>query len=158
MFPGARLTAIDVSGVYLDIARKNLAGYNVRFFKGELDKLALPVASFDRVVCTEVLEHVVDPDVVLAEIAKLLRPSGIAVITVPNDALILRIKNMIRRTPARRIVGDRIEWGGDRFHLHRWSPKDFETVLSRHLRVLERRAAPFALLPVRACFRCATRD
>src|SRR6516164_1413893 len=59
MFPEAKLTAIDVSGVYLDLARRNLLGYDARFLKGELDELALPAGSFDRVICTEVLEHVV---------------------------------------------------------------------------------------------------
>src|SRR5262245_36226281 len=46
-FPRARITALDVSNVYLDLARANLAGYDARFVKGEVDKLALPAASFD---------------------------------------------------------------------------------------------------------------
>ena len=40
--PRARLTAIDVSTVFLETARRNLAGYDVRFVKGEVDKLDLP--------------------------------------------------------------------------------------------------------------------
>lgn len=156
MFPGARLTAFDVSSVYLDLARKNLSGYDVRFVKGEVDKLAIPPGSFDRVICTEVLEHVVDPDAVLAAIARLLRPSGIAVVTVPNDPLILRLKGLIRRTPARFVFGRRMDWGGDAYHLHRWSPEEFERVLALHFRVLERRAVPFRGIPFRACFKCAS--
>jgi 2-polyprenyl-3-methyl-5-hydroxy-6-metoxy-1,4-benzoquinol methylase len=154
MFPNARLTAIDVSDIYLGIARKNLAGYDVRLLKGEVDKMALPAASFDRIICTEVLEHVVDPDAVLSAIARLLRPTAVAVITVPNDPLILRVKSLIRRTPARWVLGGRIEWGGDEFHLHRWTPDQFEHVLERHLRVVDRRSAPFGLFPLRACFKC----
>ena len=61
MFPGAKITAIDVSDIYLDTARKNLAGYDARFVKGEVDKLDLPANGFDRIICTEVLEHTVDP-------------------------------------------------------------------------------------------------
>jgi 2-polyprenyl-3-methyl-5-hydroxy-6-metoxy-1,4-benzoquinol methylase len=157
MFPEARLTAIDVSDEYLAIARKNLAGYDIRFLKGEVDKMELPRAQFDRVICTEVLEHVVDPEAVLAAIATLLRPSGVAVITVPNDPLIGRIKDVIRRSPAGRILGDRIEWGGDTYHLHQWTPDSFATLLARHFRVAERRGAPLDLVPVRACFRCLPR-
>ena len=157
MFPRARLTAIDVSSEYLAIARRNLEGYDVRFVKGEVDKMDLPDASFDRVICTEVLEHVVDPDAVLAAIARLVRPDGAAVITVPNDPLILRVKAIVRRTPARRSLGKRIEWGGDRYHLHRWTPQDFEQILARHLGVTDRRHAPLGVLPLRACFRCVPR-
>src|SRR5579871_1458351 len=84
MFRGARITAVDVSSVFLDTAKKNLAGYDARFIKGEIDKLDLPPASFDRIICTEVLEHTEDPEAILATIARLLRPYGVAVITVPN--------------------------------------------------------------------------
>jgi SAM-dependent methyltransferase len=157
MFPSARLTAIDVSDVYLENARRNLAGYNVRFVKGEVDKLGLPRASFDRVVCTEVLEHVVDPDAVLSAIARLLRPSGVAVITVPNDPLIARVKSLARLGPMRWVFGRGVDWGGDKFHLHCWSPDEFDRVLSRHLRILERRCAPIGAIPLRACFRCIRR-
>jgi SAM-dependent methyltransferase len=157
MFPRARLTAIDVSSEYLAIARKNLSGYDVRFVKGEVDKMDLPDASFDRIICTEVLEHVVDPDAVLGAIARLLRPDGVAAITVPNDPLILRLKGVARRRPFRWIAGNRFEWGGEDFHLHRWTPADFERVLDNHLRVTRRRSAPLGLFPLRACFRCERR-
>jgi 2-polyprenyl-3-methyl-5-hydroxy-6-metoxy-1,4-benzoquinol methylase len=154
MFPRARLTAIDVSSEYLAIARRNLEGYDVTFVKGEVDKIDLADASFDRVICTEVLEHVVDPDAVLAAIARLVRPDGVAVITVPNDPLILRLKGVGRRRPFRWLTGDRFDWGGDDFHLHRWTPAEFERELAAHLRVTDRKSAPFGLFPLRACFRC----
>src|SRR5437016_5800157 len=35
IFPAAHLTAIDVSGVFLEMARRNLTGYDARFVKGE---------------------------------------------------------------------------------------------------------------------------
>ncbi|MGK3984801.1 methyltransferase domain-containing protein [Sorangium sp. So ce136] len=154
MFPRARITAIDVSDVFLDTARKNLAGYDARFLKGEVDRLDLPAASFDRVICTEVLEHTVDPSAVLAAIARLLRPDGVAAITVPNDPLIARLKGLVRRTPVGYLLRDRVQWGGDVYHLHQWTPDEFGRLLARHFRVTERRAAPHGALPIRACFRC----
>jgi SAM-dependent methyltransferase len=157
MFPRSRLTAIDVSDVYLGIARRNLGGYDVRFVKGEVDRLDLPAESFDRVICTEVLEHVVDPDAVLDALARLVRPSGVVVVTIPNDPLILKLKKAIRYTPFRWLLGDRVEWGGDRYHLHRWTPSEFERVLALHFHVLERRFAPFSFVRVRSCFKCARR-
>src|SRR5579863_3794297 len=57
MFKASKLTAVDVSSVFLDTARRNLAGYDAQFLHGEIVKLALPAASFDRIICTEVLEH-----------------------------------------------------------------------------------------------------
>ena len=42
-----------------------------------------PDASFDAVLCTEVLEHLPDPVRALDEMARLLRPGGVFVITAP---------------------------------------------------------------------------
>jgi 2-polyprenyl-3-methyl-5-hydroxy-6-metoxy-1,4-benzoquinol methylase len=158
MFPKARITAIDVSDVFLDTARKNLTGYDARFIKGEIDKLDLPAASFDRIICTEVLEHTVDPDTILRSLARLLRPTGVAAITVPNDPLILRLKSIVRSTPLGYVLRDRIEWGADIYHLHKWTPGEFQSLLERHFRVTERHSAPHDALPIRACFRCVLRS
>jgi len=157
LFPEARLTAIDVSQVFLDTARRNLTGYDVHFIKGEVEKLDLPPASFDRVVCTEVLEHTLDPAAILAALARLLRPAGVAVITIPNDDLIGRLKAVVRRTPVGWLLRHRIEWGGDAYHLHRWTPADFRRLLEDYFRVTDFRGAPLDALPLRACYRCVAR-
>ena len=157
MFPRARSTAIDVSDVFLDTAKKNLAGYDAKFIKGEVDKLDLPDASFDRIICTEVLEHTRDPEAILRTISRLLRPSGIAVITVPNDPLIDGLKSFVKKTPVGWVLGNRIQWGGDIYHLHKWTPDEFLRILERHFRVTERQSAPHDALPIRACFRCVHR-
>jgi len=49
----------------------------------DLHDLPLADASFDVVVCTEVLEHVAEPAVVLAELRRVLRPGGRLLVTVP---------------------------------------------------------------------------
>jgi 2-polyprenyl-3-methyl-5-hydroxy-6-metoxy-1,4-benzoquinol methylase len=157
MFPDARITAIDVSEVFLETAKKNLTGYDARFVKGEVDKLDLPSASYDRIICTEVLEHTVDPDAILATIARLLRPTGVAVITIPNDPLILRLKGIVRRTPVGYVLRDKLNWGGDAYHIHRWKPGEFRHILDRHFTVEEQCSAPVDSLPIRVCFRCTSR-
>lgn len=154
MFPRAKITAIDVSDVFLDTARKNLAGYDAKFIKGEVDKLDLPAASFDRIICTEVLEHTRDPEAILRAISRLLKPAGVAVITVPNDPLIDGLKAFVKKTPVGWVLGNRIQWGGDIYHLHKWTPDQFLRLLEKFFRVTERQSAPHDALPIRACFRC----
>jgi SAM-dependent methyltransferase len=49
----------------------------------DIQKIPEPDASFDAVLCTEVLEHLPDPVRALDEMARLLRPGGMFVITAP---------------------------------------------------------------------------
>jgi ubiquinone/menaquinone biosynthesis C-methylase UbiE len=48
------------------------------------ENLPYPDASFDVVVCLDVLEHVGDVETVLMEIYRALKPGGIVLTTVPN--------------------------------------------------------------------------
>ena len=75
-------------------------------------------------------------------------------ITVPNDPLILRVKQVVRRSPVGWALGERVNWGGDEFHLHRWTPAEFRDLLERSLTVTQYRASPARAIPIRACFRC----
>lgn len=156
LFPGADLTGVDVSGEMLRKARRNLAGYRVRLLKGELKELDLPEGGFDKIICSEVLEHTVDPESIVRQMQRLLRPGGRVVITFPNDRLIHRLKKLVRYSgltvlpPLRRI-----SWGGDESHLHVWRTREMGELLSRHLSIAKQRFAPFRLLPIRCCFLCA---
>ena len=59
----------------------------VLFARCDLES-GLPIASsrIDVVLCLDVLEHLVERDAVLAEIARVLRPSGVLLLALPNRA------------------------------------------------------------------------
>jgi len=51
--------------------------------RGDATRLPFPDASFDRIVAAEVLEHIVEDDAAIAELARVLRPGGTIAVTVP---------------------------------------------------------------------------
>ena len=48
-----------------------------------LDAIPVDDGHFDGIVCNAVLEHVLDPEAVMAEFARVLRPGGLLYLTVP---------------------------------------------------------------------------
>lgn len=157
MFPEANLTGLDVSGCMLEKARKNLAGYRVQLLKGEMHELALNDQTYDKVICTEVLEHVENPDAILSQIRRVLKPGGTAVITLPNDHLIRQIQSMIRFSGLSRLpLFNRIAWGGDEYHLHIWRASEMRAMIAKHLTLVHQRSLPFPLMPIRYAFKCTT--
>ncbi|NWG21274.1 MAG: class I SAM-dependent methyltransferase [Chloroflexi bacterium] len=83
---GALVTATEFNPAYCRIitlrAARHCLGLPVINAAGEA--LPLPAAAFDTVVCWDVIEHVQSPDRVLGEIARVLRPGGVALVTVIN--------------------------------------------------------------------------
>ncbi len=53
-------------------------------YEGFADRLPFADATFDIVVCDNVLEHLTDPDVVLREVARVLKPAGVFLAKTPN--------------------------------------------------------------------------
>ena len=54
-------------------------------FRVDICAIDLPDQSFDLVVCVHVLEHVPDDRMAMAELRRILRPSGLAVVMVPME-------------------------------------------------------------------------
>jgi 2-polyprenyl-3-methyl-5-hydroxy-6-metoxy-1,4-benzoquinol methylase len=80
---GVDVHGVDISEVAVESARAR--GVDARV-ASLADPLPYPDASFDVVICLEVLEHLVDPAVVAREIARVLKPGGFALLSVPNSA------------------------------------------------------------------------
>ena len=83
---GYRVTGCDIAPTMLRQAETADARRAVRWVRLEPCWQALPSAegSLDAVVSASVLEYVPDPGAVLAECARVLRPGGVLVCTVPD--------------------------------------------------------------------------
>jgi SAM-dependent methyltransferase len=70
---------------YVGLEYSPEAGYrgNTADVCGDAANIPFASKSVDTVLCTEVLEHVPDPDAVMREIARVLKPGGVAICTAP---------------------------------------------------------------------------
>ena len=60
------------------------AGGSAASIPGDALKLPFPDGHFDRVLAAEILEHIPDDELAMAELARVLRPGGTAAVTVPR--------------------------------------------------------------------------
>jgi ubiquinone/menaquinone biosynthesis C-methylase UbiE len=84
----ARVVAVDASAAMLQAAKKRLQGFdNIDLRRGELEALPIDDARVDAATLMLVLHHVPEPERALAEVARVLKPGGRAVIVdmLPHD-------------------------------------------------------------------------
>jgi SAM-dependent methyltransferase len=91
---GARVVAVDRGAPEVETTKRWLgaiaeageapAGAHYEVVRGDLLHLPVPDASVDRVIASEVLEHIPDDARAMAEIARVLKPGGRVAVTVPR--------------------------------------------------------------------------
>jgi SAM-dependent methyltransferase len=80
----ARLLGLEVEPELYELAQLRLAGTGIEYLLTDGNTVPLPEATFDVIFSVHVIEHVVSPLVYLAEMARLLRPNGVALLSCPN--------------------------------------------------------------------------
>jgi 2-polyprenyl-3-methyl-5-hydroxy-6-metoxy-1,4-benzoquinol methylase len=124
---GVHVVGIDLDGGALRTARtgiglRRLADPALRGGVLQGDVLRLPFADgqFDRVICSEVMEHVHDYGGALRELARVLRPHGAIAVTIPTaitERLYLRLTREYFESP-----------GG---HIRIFRPRELARAMSR---------------------------
>ena len=106
--------AIDIAGNALDPALRSMA--NLNFRKMNVESLDYADGFFDRIVCVETLEHLIEPKKAIAEFHRALKPGGCLVITYPtvNQTLMQRLQRKLG-------IGRRLEISE---HLTEWTYAD----------------------------------
>jgi len=84
--PAGRVVGVDASATMVTEARKRAAEANVAavFHQQDAHTLPFPDQSFDGCRAERVLQHIHDPDLVLAEMRRVLRPGGRLVVAEPD--------------------------------------------------------------------------
>lgn len=77
------ITAVDYNPLRLERARTNDPASTVQ--RASLLNLPFVTGAFEVVLCSHVIEHIPDLAPALAELCRVLRPGGLAIIGVPNE-------------------------------------------------------------------------
>ena len=81
-----RLAGVDISERILATAEQTLArvGASAVLVRANLESLPLPDGSFERVLCAQAIEHLRAPELGVAELARVLAPGGLLVLSTDN--------------------------------------------------------------------------
>jgi ubiquinone/menaquinone biosynthesis C-methylase UbiE len=153
--PCGKLFGVDISPSILNKAKEKL-NKRVHLFQADAQNLPCKDQVFMQVICSEVLEHLLDPSAALNEIARILKTQGVAIISVPNESMINRIKCilirlgifhwLLQRQGNYKDMPEKME---DEWHLHIFRLEEWLDLFKKLFRVVRLKKIPFPWLPLR---------
>ena len=153
--PHGKLTGIDISPVQIERAGARL-GSKAELIKARGEDLPFKNKSFDRIICTEVFEHVLEPELILAEMKRVLKDNGIISLSVPNEKLIIFTKKILLNCGLRRVLEPKeSQWdlasknNLDEWHIHEYGLKLIKKQSKKLFKILSVSRIPFFFVPFR---------
>jgi 2-polyprenyl-3-methyl-5-hydroxy-6-metoxy-1,4-benzoquinol methylase len=119
--PDARVTGVDLDADAVGAAKRRCPG--AAFEVGDVLALPFADASFDLVLCCEVLEHVEDPSRALRELCRV--SAGFVLVSVPHEPW-FRIANFAG-------LDHLAAFGNAPGHINHWGARKFRRFVSEHL-------------------------
>jgi ubiquinone/menaquinone biosynthesis C-methylase UbiE len=162
--PPGNLLGVDISAFILTKAKQKLRE-RAELLEADAQSLPFKDQVFKQVICSEVFEHLLDPLVSLREIARILDQQGVAIVSVPNEAWINRMKRILIRLgifdwllhrPGE--YGEMPEKMEDEWHLHVFPLEEWLTLFNNFFRVTDLKRIPFFWLPLRYVMRLGKFD
>lgn len=114
--PDATYYGIDIYQEAIEYGKK--AYPHIEFSVASAEKIPYKANCFDIVICTEVLEHVENPQMVLQEIKRVLKKGGIAIIELDSGSILFSLVWYLWRKAHGKVWNDS--------HLHSYTVEKLE--------------------------------
>lgn len=149
--PACRKTGIDYSPTTVERTQRAL-GATCDVLNMNAESMTFANASFDAVLCSEVLEHTLHPERVLREVERILAPGGMAVVSIPHERAI----RFAKRWCVRLFGAKAIRMNADRtlmpiknpWHVHDADLPLLRSWVPQGLEITGVKAVPCRLLPL----------
>lgn len=126
---GWQIEGVEPSQTFASYAEEQTAA---RIWRQPIEETTIPDEDFDVVILAAVLEHLYNPDRIVAKISRVLKPGGLLYLDVPNErGLFFRVGNLYQRLRGR-------DWCVNLsptfspFHIFGFSPRSLRKLLHKH--------------------------
>lgn len=152
-----KLYGIDISEIQIERTKKRM-GDRVELKKAPGENIPYEDKFFDKILCSEVIEHVLDPREVLQEISRVMKDDGILSLSIPNEDVINSAKKFLKKTGLIKVLDNAKNTEGwelaskdnlDEWHIHSFSlnlAEDFSKDIFKITKIIK---IPNAVFPAR---------
>jgi ubiquinone/menaquinone biosynthesis C-methylase UbiE len=147
----------DISDLMVKTTKEKCKSSEKKFVvQTDAENLPFKNRSFNKIVSTEVIEHIQHPHALLEEMERVSKKDAAIVITIPNEKHINWIKKIIFSLGIHKLLfrkgyrpAKRMD---DEWHLHTFNAKKFKTLIKGKFIIKKTIPIPIAFFPLRYVF------
>ena len=148
------IVGIDVSRSALDAAKK-VSCENTNLVCGIGESLPFRSHCFDKVVCSEVLEHTIRPEEVIKETGRVVEEEGSVLVSIPNERLINWLKRGLMKLGLfKRLFGGIPPRMDSEWHLHIFDLQTAKRLINLRFSLTKVIAVPSIIIPIGYVMSC----
>lgn len=135
-----RMVGLDISNKALEEAKDRSQKLNktINFVYGDFTKkLKYAKGEFSVIVCSEALEHVLEPEKAIKNICELCDSKTRVVVTVPIEAYKITIKNLLNKVGLMKILFPGIEKSQSEWHLQAFSKEQIVNLFGKYFKIIK---------------------
>ena len=144
-------TGVDFSKTAINSCKKKFKNKNFEFFYGNIENIDLK-RKFDAVICSEVLEHVKNPEKVIENMIK--HSKGKILISIPNDRLTNFLKKVLIKLRIFDLFFKGLPKESNEWHIHNFTAEGFKNLLNSKVKIIKIKKSPFCFLPLKYVAYC----
>lgn len=158
-FKKGKLFGIDLSKDLLMIASQKKYKVPLSLIQCFGEKLPFKSHIFDKVYCSEVIEHIKEPYSVIEEAYRVLNTDGFFVLSIPNEKFINFVKMILRWFYIDKLINSistykfAIDMIGE-WHIHTFNFKSTKELFGNLFVIEKVRYVPFRIFPLQIVFIC----
>jgi ubiquinone/menaquinone biosynthesis C-methylase UbiE len=147
---------IDISQIALKNVKKRYG--NKILISGNVENIPIIGGIFDKIICSEVLEHAQHPKKIINEIVRVTVKSGLVVLSIPNEKMINRLKFFVKKIGLDNFLLKDVAETNFKWHLHVFEINEFKKMISKKLEIKEIISIPFRFIPIRYVIVCKVKS
>ena len=148
------VVGLDIARTALKDAQKYIKSDKVKFICADASNIPFEDNYFDKIICSQTLEHLNNPGEVVAEMYRIVKPKGTVIISVPNERMLSKIKKFFVKIGLFSLLFPKIEPRTSSWHLQSFDRKSISKILNKYFKIQRFKYVPIPFIGPEMVIKC----
>ncbi len=152
------IIGLDIARNALEDAKRDIKSDKVKLVCADASNVPFEDFYFDKVICSQTLEHLGNPEKVIAEMFRIVKPGGAIIVSVPNERVLIILKKFFVKIGLFNLLFPNLEPRGSSWHIQVFSKRKICQLLKKYFIIQRFKYVPVSFIGPEMVIRCSPKQ